>query len=285
MRNGQANLQGRHWIGTLSRAIVSNTWDPYVVYAGVADVTEFRGQDEIGAGGFAHVQCVISFSKPKRRSWLVANVAIGHWELTRSDAARAYVHKVIWCARTIYRSICHANTSTRQIQEWLEPSSATERLLYAGIQRQTGKALDAMLELGNSSSSPLTYTYAVFTSCKAYLERVLELLQWIGPATCIGVSLQVERATMPTNGQELEVWHIMLRTQLPNGGMAMVVSNLLSLMSFEAKLAFRTYCVGLTDIQCVWSAKEDPCLSALLPSGLPVISARVIGTPSWMPNR
>lgn len=104
MNNGEANLQGRYWIGTLSRAIIGPAWDPYVVYAGVADVTEFRGQDEIGAGGFAHVQCLISFAKPKRRSWLNANVSIGHWELTRSDAARAYVHKVRWCARTIYRS-------------------------------------------------------------------------------------------------------------------------------------------------------------------------------------
>lgn len=55
--------------------------------------------------------------------------------------------------------------------------------------------------------------------------------------------------------------------------------------SFAAKLAYRTYSDGSTDIQCVWSVREDPCLSALLPSGLPVISPRRIGTPSLMVNR
>lgn len=87
-----------------------------------------------------------------------------------------------------------------------------------------------MHELEILSPSPPTYTFAVFTSSRAYLERVLELWAWLDPALYSGVSPGAERAIMPTSGQELTVYNITLRILQLNGGMDMAVSNVLSLM-------------------------------------------------------
>lgn len=89
-----ANAPARWWMGTISSTQVPD-WSATVCYgANSNDITELRGQQELGTGGFLHWQVVVGLAKPQRLSWLVSRVGRGHWERTRSAAAREYVHKV-----------------------------------------------------------------------------------------------------------------------------------------------------------------------------------------------
>ena len=79
---------GRWWILTISIAAYPD-WQPNlpdgVVYA--------KGQQEEGAGGFHHWQLVVCFQSNQRRAAVVRAFPGAHAELTRSQAAVAYVWK------------------------------------------------------------------------------------------------------------------------------------------------------------------------------------------------
>lgn len=78
--------QGVFWIGTIPHANYTPYLPPGIVYS--------KGQLECGEGGFLHWQLVIA-SRPKISLSGLRGIfgTTGHWELTRSTAALAYVHK------------------------------------------------------------------------------------------------------------------------------------------------------------------------------------------------
>jgi len=82
--------QGRYWIGTIP---ATSGWAPPSEADELPDgCCWIRGQREQGAGGFDHFQLCIALSRKQRLSWVTSRWP-GHWELTRSDAARDYCWK------------------------------------------------------------------------------------------------------------------------------------------------------------------------------------------------
>lgn len=79
-------MSGRYWIGTTKK---EEFLFPSPLQRGVVYV---KGQEEQGEGGFRHIQWVVLFDKSVRLSFVRKQFA-GHWELTRSEAAVAYVWK------------------------------------------------------------------------------------------------------------------------------------------------------------------------------------------------
>jgi len=76
---------GRYWILTIPHAQFTPFLPQDVVYS--------KGQLEQGAGGFLHWQFIAVYSKNVRISALIKTYGQFHAELTRSDAALAYVWK------------------------------------------------------------------------------------------------------------------------------------------------------------------------------------------------
>lgn len=83
------NKPARWWIGTLRE----DTWIPSeAIICGKCRYV--RGQlEEGGATGYRHWQVLASFSEPVRRTAVATQFGGGHWEVTRSAAARDYVWK------------------------------------------------------------------------------------------------------------------------------------------------------------------------------------------------
>lgn len=79
--------QGRYWILTISCG--SNDWTPELR----SGVQYLRGQQELGAGGFLHYQCMVAYPKKVGLPRIRADFGSCHAELTKSDAAREYVWK------------------------------------------------------------------------------------------------------------------------------------------------------------------------------------------------
>lgn len=81
-------MQARYWILTIPRA----DWSPPELLP--SNTTCIQGQAELGESGFEHWQLVVGFSRPTR---LAAVKSIfgrtAHCEVTRSEAAIAYVQK------------------------------------------------------------------------------------------------------------------------------------------------------------------------------------------------
>lgn len=78
--------QARYWIATIPRA----DWSPHLPEG----VQWISGQPELGQSGYAHWQFVFSTrQKISLRRAREIFVGTGHYEPTRSDAARAYVNK------------------------------------------------------------------------------------------------------------------------------------------------------------------------------------------------
>lgn len=93
-RRARPARQGRYWIETISVATYPD-WTPPAGPPGLPDgVIYARGQKELGAGGFEHWQLMVAF-KTKTSLAGVTTRFPGHWELTRSDAAREYVWKEV----------------------------------------------------------------------------------------------------------------------------------------------------------------------------------------------
>lgn len=85
------NVQGRYWIGTIPS---SSDWIPPSSTSELPGVvTWMRGQQELGSEtGHLHWQVCVATSR-KVRLGVITSTFPGHWELTRSDAARDYVWK------------------------------------------------------------------------------------------------------------------------------------------------------------------------------------------------
>lgn len=78
--------QGLYWMATMP----SHEFTPYPV----PGTSFLRGQLELGAGGFLHWQFIIAFEKKQSLASIRRILGPrGHYELTRSDAAREYVWK------------------------------------------------------------------------------------------------------------------------------------------------------------------------------------------------
>lgn len=83
-----SNLQGRYWLLTVPArdwAVPQELADPVLVY--------IKGQKEVGAGGYEHWQLMVISTKCRgtKIKSLFGNTA--HVELSRSEAAAAYVWK------------------------------------------------------------------------------------------------------------------------------------------------------------------------------------------------
>jgi len=79
-------MSGRYWILTIPH----EHFTPYLP-PGIAWI---RGQLELGHGGYLHWQLVCTFSKTVRLSAVTKLFGPFHAELSRSDAASAYVWKM-----------------------------------------------------------------------------------------------------------------------------------------------------------------------------------------------
>lgn len=77
----------QYWIGTIPATL-------YFIPGGPQEqsVCYFCGQQELGEGGLLHWQVVLYLREKQRRSWLSKRFQ-GHWEPTRSEAARDYCLK------------------------------------------------------------------------------------------------------------------------------------------------------------------------------------------------
>jgi len=87
-RGGIKRRQGTYWLGTLGE---SSGWVPCLPDG----ITYLKGQLELGEGGFRHYQ-LFFLVRPKASLAQVTELwapFIGHWELTRSEAAEQYVWK------------------------------------------------------------------------------------------------------------------------------------------------------------------------------------------------
>ena len=79
-------MQARFWLLTIPHA----DFLPYLP----PTVNHLAGQLELGEGGFLHWQLVVSFARKVRLGGVKSIFGSScHAEPTRSDAARAYVHK------------------------------------------------------------------------------------------------------------------------------------------------------------------------------------------------
>lgn len=87
-------VNARYWIGTLPPGSpMFSSFVPDGIWTSLGpSMSEFRGQQEIGAAGLLHWQLYVALKKPQRRSWLIAKIG-GHWESTDSRKARDYVFK------------------------------------------------------------------------------------------------------------------------------------------------------------------------------------------------
>lgn len=78
--------QGLYWIGTIPR----DSWIPALPEG----AQYIRGQPELGATGYRHWQVLVAFTQKKSLAAVVRCFnGIGHWELSRSQAADSYVWK------------------------------------------------------------------------------------------------------------------------------------------------------------------------------------------------
>lgn len=78
--------QGIYWIGT----IPFESWSLDTLPQGVSWI---KGQQEIGEGGYHHIQLVIALCKKASLAGVKSLVCDGHWELSKSNAAESYVWK------------------------------------------------------------------------------------------------------------------------------------------------------------------------------------------------
>jgi len=79
-------MGSRYWIGTIFNWEIPSSLPVGVTWA--------KGQSEIcPTTGRSHIQLVVGLAAPQRLSWLKSNIAVGHWEPTRSKLADEYVHK------------------------------------------------------------------------------------------------------------------------------------------------------------------------------------------------
>lgn len=81
--------QGVYWMGTIPSP--DDSWTPHLPN----QVLYLKGQLEEGEGGYVHHQVYFITKGKKSLAQVCALWApiVGHWELTRSDAAEAYVWK------------------------------------------------------------------------------------------------------------------------------------------------------------------------------------------------
>jgi len=88
MRRTAVRRQGIYWVGTISE---DSGWIPELPRG----IVYIKGQLEEGTGGFRHYQVMfVSGSKCSlQKIKQLFHPVIGHWELSRSSAADAYVWK------------------------------------------------------------------------------------------------------------------------------------------------------------------------------------------------
>lgn len=97
-------MQGRYFIATISYAnanvdeegVVKVRWTPRDLHSDNEPVKWVLGQVEIGNGGFKHYQLIFSVNKKMTivgAKKLFPDFLSPHLELTRSEAAEAYVQK------------------------------------------------------------------------------------------------------------------------------------------------------------------------------------------------
>jgi len=98
------SLQGRYFIATVSHANcnvdedghVAVRWTPKDLHSNNESVKWVLGQLEVGLGGFKHYQLIFSVNKKITivgAKKLFPDFLSPHLELTRSEAAEAYVQK------------------------------------------------------------------------------------------------------------------------------------------------------------------------------------------------
>jgi len=90
-RQTSGNSQGRYWVGTIN--VEHGLFVPPTELRPGSNLVWLRGQQEIGASGNLHWQLFCAFKNKVRTNTVKGVVGNGHWELSRSEAAEAYVWK------------------------------------------------------------------------------------------------------------------------------------------------------------------------------------------------
>jgi len=252
--------QGRYWILTLSCR--SNDWTPCLP-EGLCYV---RGQQEIGEGGFVHYQVMVAYPKKVGLPRIRADFGTCHAELTKSDAARAYV--------------------------WKEESRVPDTQFEIGrkaTKRNSAKDWDAILESAKSGNFEVIPS-DIMLRCFSNINRIAA--HFAQPVILINVRLLLNEQLM-SFGAELRLekvvvlgkklgYQLILKHHPPSGGMDTEVINTLLLTSFAVKLELDTSYVGSTGIRSLWKPKEVRLYSRLHQYGLRVIYRPMIGTPVLM---
>lgn len=239
----------RHWICTQSCELGAD----FETIFNAGGIAELRGQRERGDGGFEHYQFVVSLLKPQRRSWLLHRFgAGGHWEPTRSDAARAYCWKAdtrIPESQFAYGAqLMRRSNATDWKGKYLISNPLRPKLLSRA--RRVGDWMQLEMR-------PRTFTFVVTTSYPELLVTFSNLWQLNALHLSFGEQPVLEKAVWPGNGPEQMVYNLTLKTLPQNGGVAIAVMNTLYWMNFEVRSESLIYYVGWTDTQLQWKPKGE----------------------------
>jgi hypothetical protein len=253
--------QARHWIGTIPEA-------DYIPAAETITgaLVWVRGQLEEGAGGYRHWQLVASF-KDKVRLAAVTRIFKGHWEPTRSDAAREYVWKL------------ETRVEGSQFEYGIAPFRRNSNTDWERIRS------DAIS--GDISACPPD----VYIRCYNQLQRIVQdnqqpiamvrKVKVFWGITNSGKSHTAwDQAGLHAYGKDPRTkWWCGYRGIV----LIMKVKQMLFWMNFEEISQYRISLDGLIAIRSVWKRKEDQYHWQQTRSGSPVMSIRGNGTLTWTP--
>lgn len=172
----------RFWIGTIfvaNETRASKEW--FESLLGKHSIVFLSGQlERCGTTGRLHYQILVGFSKPQRRRALNTHVGNGHWEPTRSEAARAYCHKVNFF-------------NFRTIQPSPTPASSLEPTPFVETMPLTGSSSETVPNPENWMLYHRTFTFAIIAHCALSLQTIADRLLWNDKYMSSGAELALEK--------------------------------------------------------------------------------------------
>lgn len=255
------NSKARWWIGTIFPT-EENPWTPPETCA--ESLACLKGQlESCPESGREHYQILAVFKRQVRLAHVKSVVGPGHWEPTRSQAAREYV----WKERT--------RVPGTQFEIGAEPIRRNNATDWDAVRRN---AQEGNLELvpADIYVRYIFLTLAIISPSLQSLLTIKALLQLNESVSFFGAGLVL--AKVSERGKR-QVFRLTLRIPDQNGGADTRIRHLLSSMSFVVESIFPTYYDGWTDILYLLRPKDHPGPSWLPKSGLPAIWILDPGTP------
>lgn len=191
------------------------------------------GQLELGEGGFLHWQFVVCFRTKVSLAAVRKIFGDSHAELTRSEAARDYVHK-----------------------EDTRVEGTTFELGKLPFNRGEPTDWDEVRELaiaGTLASIPSDVFVRNYNALRRIGSDHYDQLVWSELFQYFGVELELGSHVEPGKKR---VWKLTLKTPTANFGMVTKVTDMLSLMNFAEESQSVTYLDGSIGIQSLWKSKD-----------------------------